>query len=107
MRAAFWPVSFSELLPSLSFRLHGGVAKYWETIVEKLKFAGWEVRWVEAMHDGESGWTATAVRGKERNSTHANDITLAFQELEASCSQTPSLPVPIRQIAPRRPRLRL
>jgi hypothetical protein len=62
------------------------VAKHWETIVEKLKADGWEVRWVEAMHDAESGWTATAIRGKERHSNHANDITLAFQELEASCS---------------------
>jgi hypothetical protein len=62
------------------------MAKYWETLVEKLKSAGWEVRWIEAMHDGENGWTATAVRGKERHSTHANDITLAFQELEACCA---------------------
>lgn len=66
--------------------------KYWEIIVEKLKSAGWKVRHTEAMHDGESGWTATAVRGKERYSTHANDITLAFQELEASCEQTPPPP---------------
>lgn len=66
------------------------VAKHWETIVEKLKSSGWEVRWIEAMQDGESGWTATAVRGKERHSTHANDITLAFQELVASCSQSKS-----------------
>ncbi len=66
--------------------LHEGVAKYWESIVEKLKSAGWEVRWTEAMHDGESVWTAIAVRGKERYSTHANDITLAFQELEAGCA---------------------
>jgi hypothetical protein len=63
------------------------MAKYWETIVEKLKSAGWEVRWTEATQEGESGWTATAVRGKERHSSHANDITLAFQELEANCHQ--------------------
>jgi len=63
------------------------VAKYWETIVKKLQAAGWEVRWIEAMHDAEAGWTATAIRGKKRYSTHANDITLAFQELEASCKQ--------------------
>lgn len=61
------------------------VAKYWETIVERLKSAGWQVRWIEAKQDGESGWTATAVRGGARHSSHANDITLAFQELEASC----------------------
>lgn len=61
------------------------MAKYWETIVEKLKSSGWEIRWIEAIQDGESGWTATAVRGKERHSTQANDITLALQELEATC----------------------
>lgn len=61
------------------------MAKYWETIVEKLRLEGWQVRWVEAMHDRESGWTVTATRGKERHSTHANDITLAIQELDASC----------------------
>ena len=66
------------------------MAKYWETIIKKLKAEGWEVRWVEAMHDGEPGWTATAIQGKEQRSTHANDITLAFQELEASCNQSES-----------------
>lgn len=63
--------------------------------MEKLKTAGWEVRWIEAMHDGENGWTATAIRKKERHSVHANDLTLAFQELESSCSpksQVSSLP---------------
>lgn len=65
------------------------MAKFWESIVEKLKSEGWEVRWIEAMQAGESGWTATAVRGKERHSIHANDITLAMQELDASCSQRP------------------
>ena len=78
----FFGVASLRIVP-----LHEGMAKYWETIVEKLKSAGWKVRWTEAMHDGESGWTATAIRGKERRSTHANDITLAFQELEASCNQ--------------------
>lgn len=68
------------------------MAKYWETIVGKLRSAGWEVRWVEAVQDGESGWTATAIRGKERHSTHVNDITLAFQELEASCHTLPVIP---------------
>lgn len=62
------------------------MVKYWETIAKKLKADGWEVRWVEAMHDGEPGWTATAIRGKERHSIQANEITLAFQELEANCS---------------------
>ncbi len=66
--------------------------KYWESIVEKLKASDWEVRWTEAMHDGEIGWTATAVREKERHSSHANDITLAFQELEPSCSRYPGPP---------------
>lgn len=65
------------------------MAKYWETIVENLKSAGWEVRWIEAMHDGEPGWTATATRGKERHSSHANDLTLAFQELEANYVTSP------------------
>lgn len=73
------------LLQFTSFVSHRSVAKYWESIAEKLKSDGWEVRWVEAMHDAEPGWTATAIRGKDRHSTHANDITLAFQELEASC----------------------
>jgi hypothetical protein len=63
--------------------------KYWESIVEKLKTDGWQVRWTEAMHDGEVGWTATATRGKERHSAHANDVTLAFQELEANCAAAP------------------
>jgi len=83
----FFGVASLHIVP-----LHGGVAKYWETIVEKLKSDGWQVRWTEAMHDGASGWTATAVRGKERHSTHANDITLAFQELEASCNPLPKCP---------------
>jgi len=61
------------------------MAKYWETISEKLKSDGWKVRWVEAMNNGEPGWTATATKGRERHSTHANDITLAFQELEECC----------------------
>ncbi len=86
------------------------MAKYWETIVEKLKSDGWQIRWVEAVQDGESGWTATAIRGKERHSTHANDITLAFQELEANCAAAPKPPVGRqefpRQVTPRRPRLR-
>ena len=62
------------------------MAKYWETIAKKLKADGWDVGWVEATYDGEPGWTAIAIRGKERHSIHANDITLALQELEASCS---------------------
>ncbi len=59
--------------------------KYWETIEEKLRSHGWNVRYVEAMHDGETGWTATATQGKKRHSTHANDLILAFQELEQAC----------------------
>ena len=55
---------------------------YWEKTVEKLKADGWQVRWVEAMHDQEPGWTVTITRGTERHSIHANDLTLAFQELE-------------------------
>lgn len=66
------------------------MAKYWESLVEKLKSDGWEVRWTEAMHDRENGWTATAIRGKERHSTHAKDITLAFQELEEICRKHPN-----------------
>jgi len=61
------------------------MAKYWETISEKLKSTGWKVRWVEAMSNGEPGWTATATKEAERHSTHANDIALALQELEESC----------------------
>ena len=64
----------------------GVVKKHWETILDKLKSQGWQVRWVEAKHGGESGWTVTATLGKQRHSTHANDISLAFQELEASFS---------------------
>lgn len=63
------------------------MAKYWETIVEKLKAAGWQVRWTEAMHNRETVWTATAIRGDERNSAHANDLNLAFQELDESCAK--------------------
>jgi len=37
------------------------------------------------MHDVETGWTAIATCGGIRHSTHANDITLAFQELEETC----------------------
>jgi len=102
---------FSELRSSMGLRLDGAVAKYWETIVEKLKSAGWEVRWIEAMHDGEPGWTVTATRGKERHSSHANDLTLAFQELEANCAMTTkSLSAGVivrRSVTPRRPRLTL
>jgi len=76
----------------MGLRLDGALAKHWESIVEKLKAAGWEVRWIEAMHDGEAGWTATAIRGKERRSSHANDLTLAFQELEANCAPAPKSP---------------
>ncbi len=83
------------------------MAKYWETIFEKLKSEGWEVRWIEAMHDGVSGWTATAIRGRERHSTHANDITLAFQELEASCSRSVALREPTRRKVSGKHRLRL
>jgi hypothetical protein len=86
------PASFSWLIQSVSFRFNFDVPKYWETIVEKLKCEGWSVRWIEATQDGESGWTATAIREKERHSTHANDITLAFQELEASCRSISSSP---------------
>lgn len=85
------------------------VAKYWETILEKLKDEGWNVRWVEATQGGESGWTAIATRGKERHSTHANDITLAFQELEATCHSVPKHPEPVefrRQTTPVRRRLK-
>lgn len=83
---------YSGLRKSSKIRVNGTVVKYWESIEEKLKASGWEVRWTEAMHDGEIGWTATAVRGKERHSSHANDVTLAFQELESSCSQYPCPP---------------
>ncbi|HEY5748586.1 MAG TPA: hypothetical protein VIU12_21095 [Chryseolinea sp.] len=69
-------------------RFNSGVAKHWETILEKLKIDGWNIRWIEATQEGEVGWTAIALRGTERHSTHANDITLAFQELEACCQQT-------------------
>lgn len=89
-----------RLVPKISFRValaekiqvNRRVAKYWETIIEKWKSAGWEVRWIEAMHDGEAGWTATATRGRERHSSHANDLTLAFQELEANCGTIPKSP---------------
>jgi len=64
------------------------MAKLWETISETLTAAGWTVRYVEAMHDGAPGWTAIAVKGDKRHSTHANDITLAFQELEQACLGT-------------------
>lgn len=68
------------------------MAKFGENIVEKMKSAGWEVRWIAAMHGGEPGWTATALRGKERHSSHANDLNLAFQELEANCGMAPKSP---------------
>ncbi len=83
------------------------VAKYWESIVEKLKSDGWEMRWTEAMHDGVSDWTATATRGRERHSIHANDITLAFQELEASCSRNVTRHEPTRRRVSGKHRLRL
>lgn len=87
--------------------LNRGVAPYWQTIVAKLRSAGWEVRWTEAMHDAEPGWTAIATREKERHSTHANDLTLAFQELEASCfpNPPPSRPELPRKRAARQNRL--
>ena len=59
--------------------------KYWEKVAEKLKTAGWQIRWVEAMQDHESGWTVSAIKGDLRHSIHANDLTLAFQELEVFC----------------------
>lgn len=82
------PVTFA-LSPLEEIPINGGVVKYCEIIVEKLKADGWQVRWTEAMHDGAVGWTATAIRGKDRHSTHANDVTLAIQELEANCTTTP------------------
>lgn len=79
-------------------------------IFERLKADGWQVRWIEAMHDGEAGWTTIATKGKERHSSHANDLTLAFQELEANCaivSKPPTAkPVSPRSITPRRSRLK-
>jgi hypothetical protein len=107
---SFNPGGSSQLHPLDEFRFNRKVAKYWETIVEKLKSDGWQIRWVEAVQDGESGWTATAIRGRERHSTHANDITLAFQELEANCAPAPKQPVGRqefpRKVTPRRHRLR-
>ena len=73
------------IAPSRLIGIIFSMAKYWEIISEKLKSEGWNVRWVEAMNNGEPGWTATATKGTERHSTHANDIMLAFQELEESC----------------------
>lgn len=61
--------------------------KYWEQISQRLTARGWNVRYVEAMHDGEAVWTAIAVKEATRHSTHANDLGLAFQELEELCSK--------------------
>ena len=65
--------------------------KQWERVYKNLKKDGWTVRHVEAMHDAETIWTAIATRGDVRHSTHANDITLAFQELEECCRKDPLL----------------
>jgi len=83
-----FPVSITSLLRKIRVnRLFGRevfvVEKHWESILKKLQQDGWTVRQVEAMHDGEPGWSATATKGKERHSIHSNDLTLAFQELEA------------------------
>jgi hypothetical protein len=44
--------------------------KHWESIVEKLNAGGWQVCWIESMHDGEMGWPATAIRERALHSSH-------------------------------------
>lgn len=71
--------------------------KYWEKVAERLADLGWQVRWVEAMHDGEPGWTVTACKGDQRHCIHANQLTLAFQELEEICMAGSPTEDPIRK----------
>jgi len=79
--------SGNEKLQCRRVFLQNGRVKSWERISENLRMDGWTVRHTEAMHDAEVGWTAIATRGGVRHSTHANDITLAFQELQEVCQK--------------------
>ena len=80
------PPSATALRPAivLSVILHGQSTRFLKSKLVPTRF-GWSVRHMEAMHDGEAGWTAIAMRDGVRHPIHANDITLAVQELTELC----------------------
>jgi len=65
--------------------------KYWETIADNLKKAGWSYGYVSALdRDGRTIWIADAHRGDgKRFVVRSDELLAAFVELErAVCIQT-------------------
>lgn len=55
--------------------------KYWESIRDKLKALGWEVKWVQ---EG-STFVAQASKKELKHLARAEELTVAFLELQKSC----------------------
>ena len=59
--------------------------KYWESIWDKLHAKRWSPGVVRAMQDGVLVWIVDASNDGERHNVQAEEITVAFLELETSC----------------------
>jgi hypothetical protein len=63
--------------------------KYWETIANRLKKAGWSLGWVSAVDsEGRTIWIVNAHRGDgKRFVVRAEEILTAFLEAERAIHQ--------------------
>ena len=60
--------------------------KYWEWIADKLQSEGWTLGWVQAVQNGIQVWIVDASKDGVRHISKADEITVAFLELERSCN---------------------
>jgi hypothetical protein len=59
--------------------------KYWEMIADKLHSQGWSWGMIQARQDGVPIWIVNASKDGQRHIVRAEEITVAFLELERSC----------------------
>lgn len=65
--------------------------RYWELIADGLQRDGWSLGWFSfaSTKDGQSMWSADARKGDGvRIVVQAEDLTIAFLELETQCRRT-------------------
>ena len=61
------------------------IEKYWETIADNLKKAGWSLGWVSALDcEGRTIWIVDAHRDGKRFIVRADEKLTAFVELESA-----------------------